>query len=249
MGIHMTEYWLCIDKIRYEKFVNNAKQSHSRHFRNELIFISISFLSVGRVHANLLIIFLESSHILPGLGELSFLHTLSNIPVHECSLSVHQIELVVQSSPGLSNGSSVGQHTDGSLNLGQITTGDYSRGLVVNPNLEASRTPIHELHTSLCLDGSDGGVNILGHHIASVEHAAGHVLPAARVALDHGTGRLETGVGDLSNVQLLVVSLLSRDDGGIGDEREMDPRVGNKIRLELIQVNIQSSVKSQGGCD
>merc|ERR1719244_796584 len=249
MGIHMTEYWLCIDKIRYKSFKNNAKQSHSRHFRNELIFISISFLSVGRVHANLFIIFLESSHILPGFRELSFLHTLPYVPVHECPLSVHQIKLVVQSSPGLSYGSRVGQHTDGSLNLGQITPRDDSRGLVVDPNLEASGTPIHKLHTSLGLDGSDGGIDVLGHHIASVEHAAGHVLPMARVALDHGTGWLETGVGDLGNVQLLVISLLSRDDRGVGNEREMDPGVGNEIRLELVQIDVQSSVKPQGGSD
>ena len=43
-------------------------------------------------------------------------------------------------------------------------------------NLEAGRAPIYELHAALALDGGDGGVDILGHHIAAIEHAAGHVL-------------------------------------------------------------------------
>ena len=42
--------------------------------------------------------------------------------------------------------------------------------------LEAGRAPVHELHAALALDGGDGGVDILGHHVAPVEHAAGHVL-------------------------------------------------------------------------
>ena len=33
-----------------------------------------------------------------------------NLPVNKCSLGIHEIKLVVQSGPGLGNGSCVGQH-------------------------------------------------------------------------------------------------------------------------------------------
>merc|ERR1719347_366135 len=46
-----------------------------------------------------------------------------------------------------------------------------------------------------------------------------------------------------------MVSLLRRDDWGVGDEREMDPGVGHQVSLELSQVNIESSVKSERGGD
>merc|ERR1719510_2860581 len=46
-----------------------------------------------------------------------------------------------------------------------------------------------------------------------------------------------------------MVSLLSGDDGGIGDQREVDPGVGHQVGLELSQVHVEGSIKSQGGGD
>ena len=65
--------------------------------------------------------------------------------MHEGSLGVHEIEFVVKTSPGLSNGGGVTQHADGALDFGQITTRHHSGGLVVDSNLESSGTPIHKL--------------------------------------------------------------------------------------------------------
>ena len=62
-------------------------------------------------------------------------------------------------------------------------------------------------------------------------------------------GRLEAGVGDLSNRELLVVSLLSGDNGSVGRQREMNPGVGHQVSLELCQINVQSTVKSERSCD
>jgi hypothetical protein len=42
--------------------------------------------------------------------------------------------------------------------------------------LEASGAPVNELDAALGLDGSDGGVNVLGNDVSTVEHAASHVL-------------------------------------------------------------------------
>ena len=139
------------------------------------------------------------------------------------SLGIHEIKLVVKSGPSLSNGSRVGKHTHRTGYFGQISTGNSGRGLVVDANLESSRTPVHELDAPLGLDGRDGGIDVLGDDVAPVEETAGHVLPMAGVALHHLVGGLEAGVGDLPDSELLVVSLLGGDDGSVDSKREVDP--------------------------
>ena len=62
----------------------------------------------------------------------------------------------------------------------------------------------------------------------------------------HLIGGLEAGVGNLCHGELLVVSLLRRDDGRISRKREVDTRVRDQVSLELGQVHIQGPVKSQG---
>ena len=52
------------------------------------------------------------------------------------SLSVHQIKLMVQSGPSLRNSGGVGQHTDSTLNLSQVSSRDHGGRLVVDSNLE-----------------------------------------------------------------------------------------------------------------
>jgi hypothetical protein len=53
----------------------------------------------------------------------------------ERTLGIHQIKLVIQTSPGLGDGSRVGQHANGTGNLGQITTRNDSWGLVIDTDL------------------------------------------------------------------------------------------------------------------
>jgi hypothetical protein len=105
-----------------------------------------------------------------------FWQVLKNLPMHEGPLSIHEIKLVVQPSPGLSNSSGVGEHADSSLDLGKITPRYYGRRLVVDPNLEPCRTPVYKLDGALGLDGRYGGIYILGDNISTVQHAASHVL-------------------------------------------------------------------------
>merc|ERR1719154_429842 len=119
--------------------------------------------------------------------------------------------------------------------------------LVVDANLEASGAPVHKLDAPLGLDGGDGRVDVFGDNVSPVEHAAGHVLAMAGVALHHLVGGLEAGVGDLRHAELLVVSLLGGDDEGVGDQAEVDPGVGDQVGLELSQVHVESSVKSERG--
>ena len=46
---------------------------------------------------------------------------------------------------------------------------------------------------------------------------------------------------------LLMVSLLSRDDRRVSDQREMNPGVWHQIGLELVEVNIESTIKTERG--
>merc|ERR1711976_406661 len=71
----------------------------------------------------------------------------------------------------------------------------------------------------------------------------------AGVALHHLVGGLKAGVGDLSHGQLLMVGLLSRDDGGIGGQGEVDTGVGHQVGLELSQIHIEGTIEPQGGGD
>ena len=63
--------------------------------------------------------------------------------------------------------------------------------------------------------------------------------------LDHLVAGLETGRGDLGDAQLFVVGLLGRDNGSVGDQGEMDARVGHQIGLELGQVNVEGALEAQ----
>ena len=51
-------------------------------------------------------------------------------------LGIHKIKLMIQSSPGLSNGCGVAQHADSTLDLGQVTSWDNSGRLVVDAHLD-----------------------------------------------------------------------------------------------------------------
>mmetsp|Transcript_8403 Transcript_8403/g.10281 ORF Transcript_8403/g.10281 Transcript_8403/m.10281 type:complete len:401 (+) Transcript_8403:240-1442(+) len=167
----------------------------------------------------------------------------------EGTLGVHEIELVVNSGEDLSDGSGVGDHADGAHDLGEVTTGHNSGGLVVDTALEASGAPVDELDGSLGLDGGNSGVDVLGDDITSVHEAAGHVLAVAGVALGHHGGGLEGGVGDLSDGELLVVGLLGRDDGSVGGEHEMDTGVGHQVSLELSHIDVEGTIEAEGGSE
>jgi hypothetical protein len=95
--------------------------------------------------------------------------------------------------------SSVGQHAERSRDLGEISTGDERGRLVADTELETGRTPVDELDGPLGLDVDDGGVDIPGHTVSSVEQTGGHVFTLTRVTLDHLRRGLETGVGHLGD--------------------------------------------------
>jgi hypothetical protein len=116
-----------------------------------ILILSLLLLCIDRIDSNLLVIFLERRKILTSLGELPFLHTLANVPVHEGTLGVEQVKLVVETGPssgnaagmstdisrqvGLNSRRSIGQHADGSRDLGQVSARDQCGRLVTNTEL------------------------------------------------------------------------------------------------------------------
>ena len=67
-----------------------------------------------------------------------------------------------------------------------------------------------------------------------------------RVAFNHLVSGLEASVGDLPNGQLLMVSLLSRDDRGISNQWEVNAGVWDQVSLEFSQINIEGTVETEG---
>jgi len=153
---------------------------------------------------------------------------------------------MIKTRKNLGDGSRVSAHADSTLELGEVTAGDDGGGLVVDTNLEAGGAPVDELDGTLGLDGGDGGVDILGDDITTVHHAASHVLAVAGVTLGDEVSGLEDGVGDLGNGELLVVGLLGRDDGSIRSENEVDTGVGDKVGLELSEINVEGTIETEG---
>merc|ERR1712118_456378 len=91
--------------------------------RSELITVALLLaLALGRLDADLLVVLLERCEILASLRELTFLHALTHIPVHEGTLGVHEVELVVDAGEDLGDGRRVGDHAHGAHDLGEVAT-------------------------------------------------------------------------------------------------------------------------------
>jgi len=214
-----------------------------------LVFVFFFTFAFDTIDSDLFVVFLQSGQILSSFREFSLFHTFTDIPVNESSLGVHQIEFVVQSSPGLGDSGGVAQHANSSLNFCQISAWNDGWWLVVDTDLETGWAPVDELDGSLGFDGRDGGVDILWHNITSVEQAARHVFSVSWIAFDHLVGWLEASVSDFRNGELFVVSFLGGDDWSVGGQWEMDSRVWNQVGLELGQINVQSTIEPQRSGD
>merc|ERR1719271_641409 len=223
--------------------------SHGQRQSNLVLLAEVLFLAftLGSLGRDFLVVLLESSKVLTGLGELTLLHTLTDVPVDEGTLGVHKIELVVHASEHLGNGGGVGDHAAGALHLGEVTTRDHGWWLVVDTALETGRAPVDELDGALGLDGGDGGVDVLRDDVTTVHHTGGHVLTVTRITLGHHVSWLETGVGDLSDGEGLVVGLLSGNDRRVGGNHEVNTWVWHEVGLELGDIDVDGTIETEGG--
>merc|ERR1712080_49480 len=121
--------------------------------RSEFIAIALLFtLTLSSLNADLLIILLKGCQVLTCLRELSFFHPFADIPVHEGTFGVHEVELVVDAREDLCDGRGVADHADSTHYLGEVATRNHSWRLVVDATLEARRRPIHKLDRTLSLN-------------------------------------------------------------------------------------------------
>jgi hypothetical protein len=103
----------------------------------------------------------------------------------------------------------------GSHDLGEVTSWDDGGWLVVDTDLKPVGHQSTNWMVLLVLMVAMEALTSFGDDITSVHHGASHVLSVSGVALGHHGGGFEGGVGDLSNGELFVISLLSGDDGGV----------------------------------
>lgn len=88
-------------------------------------------------------------------------------------------------------------------------------------------------------------MGIVGNDVTTVQQTCSHVLAVTGVTLDHLVVRLEARHGNFLDRVGLVSSLGSRDDGSIGNKREMNTRVGHQVGLELVQINVERAIESE----
>lgn len=67
------------------------------------------------------------------------------LPMYERSFGIHEVKLMIQTSPCLSNCSCIAQHTTGTRYLCKITSRYHSWWLVIDSHFETSWTPINKL--------------------------------------------------------------------------------------------------------
>lgn len=65
--------------------------------------------------------------------------------MHEGPLGVHEVELVVETRPGLPDGGGVGQHAHCTGHLRQVASRHHGRRLVVDTNLQEEKEESEEL--------------------------------------------------------------------------------------------------------
>ena len=70
-----------------------------------------------------------------------------------------------------------------------------------------------------------------------------------RITLDHLVLSLEARLSYYIYTETLVRGQLSGDQRGVGSERVVNTRIGNKIGLELVEVHVESSVEPEAGRD
>ena len=118
---------------------------------------------------------------------------------------------------------------------GQITIFQRVNNLKLRQNVPSITEPCwqgfldEEYHTQL---QSLQTVNPVVSQVSTVHHAASHVFAVARITLHHHGCGFEDRHGDLSHWQLLMISLLRRDDWCIGGQHEVNSRIWHQIRLE-----------------
>merc|ERR1712177_175148 len=83
----------------------------------------LSLLVAGALGEDIQVVLLEEAQVLAGLGELTLLHTLTDVPVDEGALGVHEVELGDQAlGEDAADGDVVRDHDDVPRRVGDVVT-------------------------------------------------------------------------------------------------------------------------------
>ena len=100
-------------------------------------------LLIDSFGCDFLVVLLERGEVFASFGELPFLHAFADVPVNERTLGVHEVELVVDPREDLGDSRVVADHADGTLDFGEVGSGDNRGGLVIDSTLEPGRAPTY----------------------------------------------------------------------------------------------------------
>merc|ERR1712039_516174 len=178
-------------------------------------FVAVAFLFTFTFccfDADLLVIFFKCGKVFACFRKLTFLHALSDVPMHKRAFRIHQVEFMVNTGEDFGNCCGIADHATSTHYLCQISSWNNSRRLVVDTAFEPSGTPIDELDCALSFDGCDSCIYILGHHISTVHHATCHIFTMTRITLHEHSSRLEDTHCNLCHRQLFMVGLLRGDN-------------------------------------
>ncbi len=239
---------MCKYIIQGQKYQKALLLGSTFLFPTDMVVVVLNLVIMG-AFGDILVILFKSCKVFSCLSEFALLHPLADVPVDKRPHLVQEIKLSVEPRPGLLHRRRVGEHAAGPIDLGHVAAGDDGGRLVVDPDLEARRAPVHKLDGLHGLDLHHAGVDILGHDVAPIKEAAGHVLTRRRVDPDHLVGGLEAGVGDVRDLHGLVHGLVGRDEGRVGRHGEVDPRVWHQVGLELVEVHVQGALEPERGRD
>ena len=112
------------------------------------------------------------------------------------------------------------------------------------------RTVLCQRHACYCVYLHTKGIRLeWKHHLYFYSRKKINELTVTGITFDHLVGWFKAGIGDLSNRELLMVSLLSGDNRRIGSQGEVNTWVGHQVCLELGEIYVQRTVETQGRSD
>jgi len=189
--------------------------------------------------------------ILAGHDEVLLLHALALVPVDERTFAEHQVELLAQSRPRARYGRRVGHHANGPAAAAHqlVFRGHGWDGRpAVDADLEPGRTPLDEFQAFGVPDLPDGVIDVFGHHVAAVQHAARDVLAVVVLLvaeLEQLVAGFETSGRQVYDWRPLVRGPLGGCERRVRQQREVDARERHQVGLELVDVHVERSREPQ----
>jgi hypothetical protein len=121
--------------------------------------------------------------------------------------------------------------------------------LIINPQLEARRTPINKLNGPTRLNTRNRLVGVSRDDIATVQKRTGHVMCGTGVTNNHLIVGFKALEGDVLDAVGFMLGFGFGDDGGTGDQGVVDSWVRDEIGLEFGEVDVQGAFEAEGGGD